>query len=257
MNGLSGIKGLLGELDGTLFVDDQLIPGAAEAVERLKFSRLRVRFTTNTTTKSLASFHRKLMSLGLPIASTEVFGVIQAAQLHLRRLGSPTCKLVLSEDPGTDFAEFPQSNTRPDYIIICDTGKTWDYLLMNELFKLVMGGARMIALHKGKYWQTGDGLQMDIGALIAGLEYVTGQTATVIGKPSTEYFRLAAESLGLPPEQLAMVGDDIESDVGGAQAVGMTGILVRTGKYREALAAQSAVRPDLVVDSIAELDRLL
>lgn len=98
---------------------------------------------------------------------------------------------------------------------------------------------------------------MDIGAFVAGLEYVTGRQATVIGKPSGDFFQLAVRSLNLPPESVAMVGDDIETDVGGGQAAGLMGVLVRTGKYRPQAAAQSQVKPDAELDSIADLPRWL
>ena len=114
----------------------------------------------------------------------------------------------------------------------------------------------MLALHKGRYWQTETGLRMDIGAFVAGLEYVTGQSATVIGKPSPDFFTLVLQDLGLLPEQVAMVGDDIESDIGGAQAVGMKGVLVRTGKYRSETTAVSKIKPSLIIDSVADLPDL-
>jgi HAD superfamily hydrolase (TIGR01458 family) len=116
-----------------------------------------------------------------------------------------------------------------------------------------MNGAKLVAMHRNKYWQTENGLRMDIGAFVAGLEYVAGCEAMVIGKPSQEFFKLAIQSLGLPTPNVAMIGDDIEADVGGAQAAGLTGILVRTGKYRADTVARSTVRPDADLDSIADL----
>jgi HAD superfamily hydrolase (TIGR01458 family) len=117
----------------------------------------------------------------------------------------------------------------------------------------VMRGARLVAMHCNKFWQTAEGLRMDIGAFVVGLEYVTGLESTVIGKPSVEFFRLALKSLGLPSDRVAMVGDDIEMDVGGGQAAGLQGVLVKTGKYRAETAARSMVKPDIILDSIAEL----
>ena len=120
---------------------------------------------------------------------------------------------------------------------------------------MLIGGARLMALHKGKSWQTEEGLRVDMGAFVAGLEYASDKTATVVGKPSPEFYRLALDSMGLGPTEVAMVGDDIDSDVGGAQAAGMKGVLVKTGKYRKAVAEALAVRPDLTIDSIADLMR--
>ena len=247
------LTGYLIDLDGTVYVGDRPIPGAVETINRLRERGVPFRFTTNTTTKSLATLHTRLCDIGLPVEPGEIFGVIKAAVAFLRRKGVPRCQLLLTDDPKQDFNVFPQDDVTPEYIVIGDIGKYWDYKLVNDLFRKVMNGAEMIALHKGRYWQTENGLQVDIGAFVAGLEYVTGKQATVIGKPSESFFRLALDDLGLPAERVAMVGDDLLSDIGGAQAVGMKGILVKTGKYREEFVAGSEIKPELVIELVAEL----
>ena len=118
---------------------------------------------------------------------------------------------------------------------------------------MVRGGAEIVALHKGRYWQTEHGLQVDIGVFVAGLEYATGKPATVIGKPSATFFRMGLKDLGVDPESVVMVGDDIEADVGGAQRAGVRGVLVRTGKYRPDDLERSDLAPDAVITSIADL----
>ena len=125
------------------------------------------------------------------------------------------------------------------------------------MFNELMNGAELIAMHMNKYWQTEQGLQMDIGAFVAGLEFVSGKQATIIGKPSREFFQLATSSLGFAPENVLIIGDDIENDVGGGQACGLTGVLVKTGKYREEVARESHITPDAVIDSIADIPVLL
>ena len=251
---LKQVEGFLIDLDGVLYIGDKPIKGAAETVSRLKAENFALRFVTNTTTKSHDTLHKKLVAMQLPIEKYEIISATQAAVLYLRQSGSPTCFLVLCDDPKKDFAEFPQSDTSPDYIVIGDIGKQWNYDLLNRIFNMVIRGAEMIALHKGKFWQTEDGLQMDIGAFVAGLEYVTGQTATIIGKPSRTFFETALIDMGVKPARAAMIGDDIDSDIGGAQAAGMKGILVKTGKYREELVKKSKVTPDLVIDSISNFN---
>ena len=122
---------------------------------------------------------------------------------------------------------------------------------------MLMSGAELVALHKGRYWQTEDGLQLDIGAFVVGLEHATGKTAAVMGKPSENFFQLPIEDMGLEPSRVMMIGDDINSDIGGAMAIGCKGGLVRTGKYRDELAARSEVTPTITLDSINDLrDRL-
>jgi HAD superfamily hydrolase (TIGR01458 family) len=128
---------------------------------------------------------------------------------------------------------------------------------MSELFRQIMDGAEIVALHKGRYWQVDDGLALDIGAFVAGLEHATGKAAAVVGKPSPAMFYSALTDLGLEADDVVMVGDDIYNDVAGAQSAGIRGVLVKTGKYREELVAASGVTPDLVVEEIGDLARVL
>lgn len=212
---------------------------------------------TNTTTRSLRSLEEKIVGLGLPIESDEIFGVIRAAQQYLRKQNNPRCYVLLTDDPKMDFAEFAQTDDDPTHIVLGDMGKTWDHELMQKCFEMMMGGAQLVALHKGRYWETEDGLKMDIGAFVAGLEYVTQKEAVIIGKPSQDFFNLAVEDMGLSVGDVVMTGDDINSDVGGAQRAGLKGVLVKTGKYREELVRQSSVEPDMVIESVVKLRELV
>ena len=250
---LKKIAGFIFDIDGVLYIGDRIIPGAVKAVEYLKSKGFPCRFTTNTTTKSLDNLHRKLINLGLPIEKNEIFSATTAAALFLRYKGSPTCFFLLSDDPMRDFAEFPVSESNPEYVVVGDVGKRWDYDLMNRVFNMMLNGAELIALHKGRYWQVEDGLRMDIGAFVAGLEYVTGKTATVIGKPSKAFFMFALENMKLSAHKVVMVGDDINNDIDGARKAGMKTILVKTGKYREKLIAKTDIKPDLIMSSVADL----
>ena len=252
-NTLTSVQGLLLDLDGVLYVGDRVIEGAVEAIHRLKAKGIPLRFLTNTTTRSLASLHAKLVGLGLPIEAFECFGVIKAAQIYLRSLDKPRCFFLLTEGPMEDFTEFEQDDSNPDIVLVGDVGKVWDYSLMQRMFEMIMNGAQLVTLHKGKYWQTESGLQMDIGAFVAGLEYVTSTTATVLGKPSRQMFELALDDMGLRASEVAMVGDDLDNDIGGAQAWGMKAVLVRTGKFRQEVLEKSSIKPDMVVDSVGSL----
>ena len=112
--------------------------------------------------------------------------------------------------------------------------------------------ASLIALGSTRFWQAPDGLRLDAGPFVAALEYATGRKAVVCGKPAETFFHAAAARLGFAPEEILMIGDDIDIDVGGAQRAGLRGALVRTGKFRDG-DLNRAVRPDVVLDSIAEL----
>jgi HAD superfamily hydrolase (TIGR01458 family) len=250
---LKDIKGYLIDLDGVLYVGDEPIDGAIKTIDFLKSNNIPYRFVTNTTTKSLDTLHGKIQEMGLPIEKEDIVSAPKAAVLHLRKIGSPVCYLSMNDDVRLDFSEFETSNTNPEVVVIGDIDDEWNYDIMSRLFHMIINGADIVALHKGRYWHEPDGLRLDIGPFVAGLEYATGKEATVIGKPNTAFFEMAVDDMALKPSKVAMIGDDINSDIGGAQKAGLKGILVKTGKYREELVGKSAVRPDIVLDSIAQL----
>ncbi len=253
----TGIQAILCDLDGVLYVGDAVIPGAPAAIERLRDSGLALRFLTNTTTKPRRAVAKKLTALGFTAAMDEILTAPRAAAEYLRRTGRTRCHLVMRDSLMAEFSDLKVPGDDVDAVVIGDIGSTWDHALLQRIFTMIMGGAELVALHRGRYHQAADGLALDIGAYVAGLEYVTGQTATVCGKPSPAFFQAALDDLGLPAEQVAIVGDDIESDVGGGQACGLHGVLVRTGKYRKELADRSRVRPDTVAADITEVAGLI
>ena len=257
MNETLAVKGVLFDLDGVLYVGSRAIDGAVEAVARIQASRLPCRFVTNTSTLSLASLQQKINALGFAVQQEEIISAPQAALLYLRRQHAPLCRFLLADDVRQDFAEFRQSDTAADHIVVGDIGNAWSYPLLNEVFNCLMNGAKLIAIHKNRFWQTEHGLQMDIGGFIHGLEYASNCQAMIIGKPSTDFYRIALDDMRLSPSAVAMIGDDIDADVGGAQLAGLRGILVRTGKYRQAYVEASSVRPDLTLDSVADLPAVL
>lgn len=252
------IRGILFDLDGVLYVDTRPIAGAADAVRRVKNAGWPCRFVTNTSTLSLEALYLKLVAFDLPIAPAEIISAPQAALRHLRRIGTHACCLLMAEDVLRDFAEVRQTEVeQADVIVLGDIGDRLDYSLLNRIFNRMMQGADLVAIHRNRFWQTEHGLRMDIGGFIAALEYCTGRPAVVMGKPSRDFFGVALRDMDLNADQVALIGDDLESDVGGAQASGMCGILVRTGKFRQAVLDSSTVRPDAVIDSVAALPDLL
>jgi HAD superfamily hydrolase (TIGR01458 family) len=249
-------RGILSDLDGVWFVGDEPVPGARPALERIRQRELPVRFITNTTTKSQDDLAAKMRLLGFEVDGDEIVTAPRAAALYLQSLGAPTCHLLVDEKVRREFAAFAESHS-PDVVVLGDIGERWSYRIMSEVFAMVMGGAELVAMHKGRYWQTPEGLALDIGTFVAGLEYAAGVEATVVGKPSPTMFRAALDDMGLDPGDAFMVGDDVHSDVGGAQRAGIAGVLVRTGKYRGELVEKSTVTPDSTIDSVADLALLL
>ncbi|MGI2323731.1 MULTISPECIES: TIGR01458 family HAD-type hydrolase [unclassified Methylococcus] len=251
------IHGVLFDLDGVLYVDSQPIPGAVEAVAKIKASGVSCRFVTNTSTLSLAALERKIIALGFPVERSEILSAPQAVLRHLQTTGM-RAHLLLEDDVRADFAGVPQASMEDaDALVLGDTGAVWTHDCLDRMFNAIMRGAQLIAVHKNRFWQTGRGLRMDIGGLVAALEYCAGVRALVMGKPSADFFAVALRDMGLPPERTAIVGDDIEADIGGGQSAGLYGILVRTGKFRPFQLETGSMQPDRIIDSIADLPDLL
>ena len=134
-----------------------------------------------------------------------------------------------------------------------ETGEVFAYEKLNRAYAVLRDGARLVCLHKNRWWQTAAGPQLDAGAFVAGLEYAAEVEAEIVGKPTAAYFESALAELDATPSESVMVGDDVEADIGGAKRIGMRGVLVRTGKFRPAALAEADPQPDAVLDSIAEL----
>jgi HAD superfamily hydrolase (TIGR01458 family) len=165
--------------------------------------------------------------------------------------------LLVRDDVKEDFAELEEADERVEAVVVGDLGDRFDYAVLNRAFGHVMDGAELIALQRNRYWLTPDGLALDVGPFVAALEYATRTDAFVVGKPSVDFFETILAGVPVEPSAAAMVGDDVESDVGGALGAGLAGILVRTGKYREDAVRVSGIDPTAVVDSIADVPALL
>ncbi len=245
------IKAFLFDLDGVFYVSNQQIEGANATIAFLKSQKIPYRFVTNNTLLSRESLCIKLQKLGLNIHETEVISANYAGVLFLNKLKPASCKLILREEAKDDYSHFKQVRAKPEVVLIGDIDRAWTFDLMNELMQDVLHGAQLLALHKGRYFETNKGLQIDAGAFVAGLEYVCRKEAIVLGKPSPDFFKLAASDFPHDPKHIAMVGDDLYNDIEGAQKMGYQTILVKTGKYRPKLVSEAHIKPDFIIESIA------
>jgi HAD superfamily hydrolase (TIGR01458 family) len=252
---LDHVRALLIDLDGVLYVEDEPIAGAAEAVGRLR-AGLALRFVTNTTSRSRSHTLDKLARLGFDIAEDELVTPAALAVAQCARQGYRRVAMVMNDEVKRDFAALEESDDA-QAVIVGDLGDGFDYDVLNRAFRQVMAGAELIALQKNRYWLRADGLSLDVGPFVAALEYATGREAYVVGKPSRGFFDEILRGLRVEAGAAAMVGDDVESDVGGAMRAGLAGMLVRTGKYRADAVRDSGVEPTVTVDSIADVPSLL
>lgn len=252
----AGCRAVLLDLDGVLYVEGRSLPGAAEAVDRLRAGGLALRFVTNTTAHSRHATLEKLRRLGFDVRDEELVTPAVLALRHCREQGHLKVALLMHDELRKEFAELEESD-EPDAVIVGDLGEAFGYEVLNRAFRQLMAGAELVALQKNRYWLREDGLCLDVGPFVAALEYAAAGEAHVVGKPSEAFFRHVLDGLGETPDAAVMVGDDVESDIGGAQRAGLAGVLVRTGKYREAAVRASGIEPTATVDSIAALPDLL
>lgn len=251
---MKDFAGALIDVDGTLLLGEEAIPGAPEAMARLRAVGRRFLLTTNTTRRSRADVAAALTAAGIPVAEHEVIVPSALARRHVLSSGRTRALLLVPESAHQDFQGITVAEQEADWVVVADLGPEFTFERLNGAFRCLRAGAGLIALHRNRWWLAGpDDPRMDAGAFVAALEYASGATALVVGKPAPAFYALALEELGLPAEDVLVVGDDVENDGRGAQEAGCRTALVRTGKPLEAGLARLPRRPDLVVDSIAQL----
>ena len=254
---LEGIRGVLLDLDGVLYVEDEPVTGAVEAVERLRSDGFALRFVTNTTAHSRVRTLDKLARLGFAVQEGELVTPAALAVRHCREQGHRRVALVMNDEVKRDFEALEEAERGVEAVVMGDLGPAFGYDVLNRAFRHVMDGAELIALQKNRYWLRADGLSLDVGPFVAAIEYATGHDAYVVGKPAPAFFEEVLRDLGLDAKQAAMVGDDIESDIGGALRAGLAGVLVRTGKYREEAVRAAGIEPTATVATVAAVPALL
>ena len=249
------VEGLLIDLDGTLYTNDGPVEGAREALERLGRAGLSYRFVTNATHEPRRKISARLETLGLPAEEARILTPATAVAERLKT-ESLSCFPLVEESLLEDLEGVRVTGDTPDCVLVGNLGDGFTYGRLDAAFRHLMAGAELIALSKNRYWQrAGGGLSLDVGPFVAALEYASGRRAACVGKPERAFFELALRNLGLPPEGVAMVGDDPELDVGGARAAGLRAILVETGRYGPGTAPSA--RPDLILKSLARLPEAL
>jgi len=247
------------DIDGVLHVGDEPIEGAIEALAELRRLSTGVRLVTNTTSKSRGQIVEQLGRLGFEVSRDDVLTPAALAVRYCRERGYGPVRLLVAPALLEDLEGLAElSGGGPvDAIVLGDLGAGFTAEVLNDAFRLLMDGAELVALQHNRYWRRADGLALDVGAYSAALEYASGREAVVVGKPAREFFTAALSELGSGPENTMMVGDDVEADVGGAMDAGLRGVLVRTCKFRQDALESSGVRPSQILDSIADVPRLL
>jgi len=253
------MPGILFDLDGVFYVGERAIPGAAETLAWVRQQEIPHCFLTNTTSKPRSALVQKLAKLGLDADEDEILTPPVAAGRWIEdNLEGPVALFVppATESEFTHLDRVPRDSDLPAAaIVVGDLGEAWDYKTLNQAFRLLMRQPppKLIALGMTRYWLADDGLRLDVAPFITALQHATDISPMVLGKPAAPFFATALEMIGCRAGEAVMIGDDIKSDVGAAQAAGVgSAILVRTGKFKNQ-DLTSDVRPDAVLDSIADL----
>lgn len=253
------IRGVLFDLDGTLYEGDAAIPGAREAIEYCKKKDIAVRFVTNTTSKPRWKICEQMRNLGIGVESEQIFTAPAAARSVLAMRGLLRCHMLLHEELLRDLEGVESVEEYPQAVVIGDMGKGFSYDRLNKAFRFLIEdeGCAFITLAKNRYFRGAEGLNLDVGSFVAALEYATGRQAELVGKPASAFFEAALASMDAPMEQVVVIGDDLEGDVLGAQSVGLKGILVKTGKSRGVQLPEEITNSIRVIDSVADLPALV
>jgi HAD superfamily hydrolase (TIGR01458 family) len=244
------------DVDGVFHVSGEPIAGGSQAVRQLREDGHRLRFVTNNTTRTRAELAEELRQMGVELEDEELQTTPRAAARALsgKRVLALTMHAIVGELDGVDLVgEDAEAVLIGGADETPDTNLVFSFTNLARAFHELEAGAELYGLHKNRWWQTKHGPLLDAGAFVAGLEYAADTEAIVLGKPSTAYFEAALDALDADANMTWMVGDDIEADIGGAQAHGMKTILVRTGKFRPDDVERGRIRPDAIVSSIAQV----
>lgn len=273
---LAGVRGLLLDLDGVMVLKGRLLPGAKEAVDKLNDRRFPYQVVTNTSLVSRATLAGQGAHLGLTIPAERITSALSATAAWTRRTYPGRPLFVITSDDGrrefdgqhlmsAEEADAPDAEAAA--VVIGDSPTEITYANLNRAFRLVRNGARLIGMHRNPWWLTPAGPTLDSGMFVTGLEFATEQPALILGKPSRAFFVEAATDLlrevhtprRISRHALAMVGDDLRTDVLAAQRAGLRGVLVLTGKHglddvaRTAAQGRRGGRPDVVAESLADV----
>lgn len=251
------VRGLLLDLEGVLYEGDTPVPGVTEAMGVLAKSGFKIRYLTNTTTRPRRAIVDRLIGMGFDLTAEHVFTPGIAAGHLLRKKKLTRIHLAAASELAEDLPDVEVVDDEPQAIVLGDLFREFDWDRLNMLFRMMRQGAVLVALHKNRYCRRDGEIALDLGPFVTALDYAAGTQADIVGKPSSLFFDLALADLGLEAQSVAMVGDDIEADIGGAKRAGMTTIQVKTGKFTLKDREHPSIRPDYLVNSAADLPRLL
>jgi len=255
------LRGYLLDLDGTVYLGDHLIDGAAETISALRERGRRIVFLTNKPLYSRADYAQKLSNLGIETSEGDVINssYVLARYLADRAPGSKVFAIGESpllaelEEAGLSLCDDPE---KVEYVIAA-FDRTLTYEKLNIGFQAIRRGSHFVATNPDRTCPIEGGEIPDAAGVIAALEATTGKKVEqIVGKPSPHIVSVAIDRLGIPREHCAMVGDRLETDMRMAWDAGLTGILTLSGVTSRMDLSGSKIKPSYVIESIAVLAEL-
>jgi len=250
-------RGWLLDLDGTVYLGEQLIPGAAEAIAALRGAGRRVAFLSNKPLQTRDDYAAKLTRLGVPAAADEVINSSLVLARHLRALDPGAPVYVIGEPPmRAEMAAhgFEVRNDERVRWVVIAFDRTFTYAKLNTALQAVRGGARLIATNPDRTCPVEGGEIPDCAGMIAAVEAVTDtKVETIVGKPSPIILEVALRALGCVAHESVIVGDRVETDIAMGKQLGLATILVLSGVTRSDDPRIAALAPDHVLRSVREL----
>jgi HAD superfamily hydrolase (TIGR01458 family) len=223
-------QAVLLDISGVLYQDALPLPGSVAAVEALQNRGYALRLVTNTSRLTAAEIHRQLRGMGYAITPEQIYSAPKAMRRYVQAQGLRPYWLI-HRNLQEEFADLLEQ-AEPNAVVLGDAEERFDYAHLERAFHLLLTGAPLLAMGDNRYFHSRGALRLDTGPFVRALEYAAGVQALILGKPSREFFAGALEELGVAASEALMIGDDVESDVLGAQQAGLQACLVQTGKYR-------------------------
>ncbi len=247
------IRGVIFDLDGTIYVGNTLVPGAAEKVEELRRKGVKVVFFTNAGTRSRKGFSMKLSELGIKAGPDEIYCGSYLLARYVSEKHKGKSMFIVGERGLLEECEgmgVPLSEGKAD-IVAVGLDRSFNYDKLAKALEKLVGGAILLATNGDATYPSERGPMPGAGSLVAAVEAASGKKAVIIGKPNKYSMLLIEKELGLKPDEILMVGDRLDTDISYAKACGIKSALVLTGNSKRGDIKE--MKPDLVIESVAEL----
>lgn len=249
-------KGILCDIDGTLIFKGKPTSAAIAAVSEIRKKGLKFLFFTNTDSKAPRSVLNMLNNYGFDVDYEEIYSPIIALKEFLNENLDKKSFFVTTKEVEKEFEEYPQvqGSEVPDFVILCDFHDDWDVMRLNEAFKYVLNGAKLIGSQGNIYYLDRNGEPvLDTGSFVNMISNASNSKAEIFGKPARQFFNQALKKLDFKAKNVFVIGDDPFSDIKGALNLGLKAVLVKTGKGGSLNNSSGEITPSLTIENFSTI----